>query len=71
MVKIEKVNVHDYYRSLSKKEKGKFLTYLMNTYGMNYNTTLKKFCGTNNYEFRELELQAIKESINSESWKKM
>lgn len=70
MGKTTKVNVQDYYSSLSKKNKSQFLTYLMTVYGMNYNTTLKKLCGTNTYTFRQLEIKAIEESIeNEEKWK--
>ena len=70
MGKKTKVNVQDYYSSLSKKNKSQFLTYLMKEYGMNYNTTLKKLCGTNTYTFRQLEIKAIEETIeNEEEWK--
>ena len=71
MGKKTKVNVQDYYSGLSKKNKSQFLTYLMKEYGMNYSTTLKKFCGTNTYTFRQLEIKAIEETIEKEEeWKK-
>lgn len=39
------VDLRDYYHSLSRKEKGKFLSYLVTEFGFSYSTMVNKLSG--------------------------
>lgn len=56
----------DYYMNLSKKDKNKYISYLMVTYDLNYNTIRRKLRGTNGYSLNTLERIACREAIKNE-----
>lgn len=55
-----------YFANLTKKEKGKFLRYLMVTYDLNYNTIRRKLSGVAAYQLNTLERMACTEAIKKE-----
>lgn len=65
--KIKISDLMDYYMNLSKKDKNKYISYLMVTYDMNYNTIRRKLRGTNGYFLNTLERIACHEAIKNET----
>ena len=63
------MNVRDYYKTLRKKDKGKFLDYLFLTYGMRQSTIRRKLCDKPNAELKKLETEVIKKTITEGLWK--
>lgn len=62
------VRLRDYYHSLTKREKGKMLNYLINEYGLSYSTMVNKFAGR--YEMTKTDIFLINLAItNEEKWK--
>lgn len=64
--KIKTLDPMDYYMNLSKKDKNKYISYLMVTYDLNYNTIRRKLRGTNGYSLNTLERIACREAIKNE-----
>lgn len=66
MLYFDSLNLEGYYANLTKKEKGKFLKYLLVKYDMNYNTIRRKLSGVGGYQLNTLERLACKEAIEKE-----
>lgn len=63
---LESLNLADYYKSLSRKNKANFLKYLMVTYDLNYSTMYRKIIGTAGCNLNKLERMACNEAIQKE-----
>lgn len=63
------MNVRDYYNTLRKKDKGKFLDYLFRAYGMRQGTTRRKLSAKPNAELKKIEIEVIKKTITEGLWK--
>lgn len=62
------VNPRDYYQSLSRKEKGKFLLYLAKKYGYPPSTMSAKLRENYITLIRDNELKDLQKTINSGVW---
>lgn len=62
------VNPRDYYQSLSRKEKGKFLLYLAKKYGYPPSTMSAKLRENYITLIRDNELKDLQKAINSGVW---
>ncbi len=67
--KVQNVNPRDYYQSLSKKEKGMFLEYLLSNYGMKTNTIRCKLTKVQWGKLTKLEELTLVDVIKSGKWK--
>lgn len=56
-----------YYRSLTKKEKGKLLYYISVRYGVNTQTFLRKLRGYNN--MKPMEEEIVRQVISTGVWR--
>lgn len=63
----ETLNLEVYYSKLSKKDKAKYLKYLMINYDLNYNTIRRKLSGAMGYNLNTLERMACKVAIEKEA----
>lgn len=63
----DSLNLEVYYSKLSKKDKSKYLKYLMINYGLNYNTIRRKLSGAMGYNLNTLERLACKDAIEKEA----
>lgn len=63
----DSLNLEVYYSKLSKKDKAKYLKYLMINYDLNYNTIRRKLSGAMGYNLKTLERMACKEAIEKEA----
>lgn len=62
------VAIRDYYKSLSKKDKGNFLQFLMANCDLGYSTLINRLAERS--EFHRPEIIIISEIIEGELWKK-
>lgn len=60
------LNPQDYYENLDRKNKGKFLEYLITRYGFKYTTIRAKLTGTRGV-LRKPEQMSVQEAIDNES----
>lgn len=67
--KVLDVNPRVYYQSLSKKDKGIFLNYLLVNYGICIATVRRKLSKTQFGELSKLEEMTIKDVITKNLWK--
>ena len=63
----DSLNLEVYYSKLSKKDKAKYLKYLMINYDLNYNTIRRKLSGAMGYNLSTLERLACKDAIEKEA----
>lgn len=63
----DSLNLEVYYSKLSKKDKAKYLKYLMINYDLNYNTIRRKLSGAMGYNLNTLERLACKYAIEKEA----
>ena len=70
MSNFQHVDPRDYYQSLTKKEKSKFLLYLSGRYGYKSGTISGKLRSLPSGELRKDERENIINTINSGVWKK-
>lgn len=63
------VSPRDYYLQLNRKEKSKFLNYLLVNFGLNYSTIRRKLSNTPNGELTKLEKMTIDKIIETEEWR--
>lgn len=61
------VAIRDYYKSLSKKDKGNFLQFLVANCDLGYSTLINRLAGRS--EFHRPEIIIISEIIEGELWK--
>lgn len=62
------VAIRDYYKSLSKKDKGNLLQFLVANCDLGYSTLINRLAGRS--EFHRPEIIIISEIIEGELWKK-
>lgn len=63
------VTPQDYYQTLNKKERGKFLRYLISEIGMSYSTAAQKLTG--HQEMRQSDIVLFNLAISRESeWRR-
>lgn len=66
----DSLNLEVYYSKLSKKDKAKYLKYLMINYDLKYNTIRRKLSGVMGYNLNTFERLACKDAIEKEAeWK--
>ncbi len=67
-IDVEKQNLglQAYYKSLEWKKKRKLIGYLMNKYGLSYNSVWNRLTGRS--KFSVIELQVMEPVIRSEEW---
>lgn len=63
------VSPRDYYTNLQKKDKTKFLNFLIKKYEFNYSTLRNKLARNSLGELSKLEKIAIERIILTEEWK--
>lgn len=66
---LQQLNPRDYYNSLSKKEKAKFLLYLNKRYDYKTNTMSGKLRKNNVSNLRKDETENIRRTIEEGEWK--
>lgn len=69
MGKNNTVNVRDYYKGLSKLEKGQFLAYLLKRYDYKTSTISGKLRENNVSRLRADELENIQKTIKTGVWR--
>ena len=62
----DSLNLEVYYSKLSKKDKSKYLKYLMINYDLNYSTIRRKLSGAKGCNLNTLERIACKDAIEKE-----
>lgn len=67
-IDVEKQNLglQAYYKALEWKKKRKLIGYLMNKYGLSYNSVWNRLTGRS--KFSVIELQVMEPVIRSEEW---
>lgn len=69
MIEKQNLKLQEYYRSLSRTERGRFVQYLINKFGFNYATLTLKLRGTANMKFNQRDLMLLMPELKSEEWK--
>ncbi len=69
MVEKQNLELQEYYRSLSRTERGKFVQYLISKFGYNYATLTLKLRGNANMKFNQRDLMLLIPEIKDEAWK--
>ena len=67
MAKNEQVTISDYYKSLSKVEKGQFLKYLVKVFDFGYSTLFSKLNGSKGFNPRDAVV--INQVIDQGLWR--
>lgn len=66
-VEKKELDIRVYYKNLRKKDKGRFVSFLVKRFDMNYATIMSKLNARS--KMNQLEMEAITKVINEDLWK--